>query len=253
MTFFTKKRVVIVFIITTIVALAMALFSFLSRGAAEKITFADNESTLAVRSKYSPAQKLLKNPDLSQGDLAVTSQPDGILVNFVKVLSSDPLFYEERDMQSYDTPFSLSDLDPGEYWMYARTDDHDDFIEIIKIEAGKISELNIILKETPEEEKDIAIESTWEEETETQIKETEQYYQDHPLMSHIPYRTDNFEVHIPNDQDIYLIELFPTASKALEYPQYLYELRIYKKEALNWIESKGIDPNSLEIEWTPPE
>lgn len=31
------------------------------------------------------------------------------------------------------------------------------------------------------------------------------------------------------------------------------QLRAYKQEALEWIKGKGIDPNSIKIQWSPEE
>lgn len=249
MTFFTRRKIKIIGLIVAIILLALGIIYLFSKGAKQEKTFTNNESTLEVQSQTSPVQRLISEPNKINGKLSVDSQPDGIQVDMIKVSAEDPLFLDTNSLENYTTPFSLEELETGKYWLHAQQDNYYDFVEVFDVASGKSNELQIVLEEMPLEERGINIEGS--SEVEALIKQTEQYYEDNPLMYHLPHKTENFEVHVADENDVYLIELFPGASKVLEYSEYLYELSLYKNEARDWIKSKDIDPDSIRIQWLP--
>lgn len=62
-----------------------------------------------------------------------------------------------------------------------------------------------------------------------------------PLIEYLPYETEKFSI---NYQAPFSLKI---KIKKTE------ELEIIKKEVLNWIQSKGVDPTTHQIEWLTPE
>lgn len=75
-----------------------------------------------------------------------------------------------------------------------------------------------------------------------------------PLIANLPYYSDSFEIYYGiKDKESYSVSykiiLIPQSS--LDNAEtYQNELNLLKNRAFDWVRSKGVDPNNLEIEWT---
>ena len=75
-----------------------------------------------------------------------------------------------------------------------------------------------------------------------------------PLLENLPHYSDSFEVHYGIENK----ETYSVSYKVVLIPQstpdsaeiYQGELNLLRNRALDWIRSKGVDPETLEIEWT---
>ncbi len=88
----------------------------------------------------------------------------------------------------------------------------------------------------------------------------DEFYAKYPLAEFLPHRTDHYKIEGPDEDDSYTIILYAIFNAGINGPPieeqekvYKEELRNYKNEALEWIISKDIDPNSLKLQWIPKE
>lgn len=65
--------------------------------------------------------------------------------------------------------------------------------------------------------------------------------QEFPLIEFVPYQTDEFSINY--QAPLYLKVKIKTPTKT----------ESIKQEVLNWIQSKGVDPNTHQIDWLTPE
>jgi len=76
-----------------------------------------------------------------------------------------------------------------------------------------------------------------------------------PLLKYLPYYNDHFLIEynymLPNDQAVYKITLSVSLNNPEQFERYKKEYYQYKREAIKWIEDKGIDYTKLEIIWIP--
>jgi len=86
----------------------------------------------------------------------------------------------------------------------------------------------------------------------------EDYYQKYPLTKVTPYQNEHFGIDWPNDQGVTIITLNAIFNAGVNGPpieeqeaNYKAELSQYKQEALDWIKSKGVDPDKIQIQWSP--
>src|SRR3989339_1856312 len=110
MAFFTSKKIKIIGLAAVGVLLFLGVFYLFSKGAKEEKTFAGSESVLETKSKTSPVQRLISEPDIVSSNLSVTSQPDKITVEMIKVISDNPLTLDYGTRQTLTTPFLLNNL-----------------------------------------------------------------------------------------------------------------------------------------------
>ena len=253
MSIFQKKSVKITIIVAIVATIIAGLFYIFSRGATKKQTFSDDKSVLEMQSKYSPVRLWLTNPDLTKSDLLVSTLYEGVGLHITKASSISPLVLESESREYKRTPFVLHNFDAGYYLAQVNEPNYNDFIELIYLEGGHSYDLQIHLQEVLEDKQDINIEGTTDSDIDAVIEETERFYQNNPLMKHLPYKSYNFKVHIPDENEVYLVELFPTANKVIAYDQYIKQLQDYRLEAMSWISSQGVDPDQLRIEWIPSE
>ncbi len=86
------------------------------------------------------------------------------------------------------------------------------------------------------------------------------FFEKNPLARSTPFENDHFRIDWPDDEGFTPITLFATFNAGVNGPPikeqekaYHEELKTYRNEALEYIKSKGVDPNSLEIQWIPEE
>ncbi|MBI4030000.1 hypothetical protein HY373_02355 [Candidatus Berkelbacteria bacterium] len=79
------------------------------------------------------------------------------------------------------------------------------------------------------------------------------FLQKHPLIKDLPFASSEFNIELPDENDVYEITIFGELNRPKQYPAYLEQLKKNKQLALQWIKDKGVDPNSLIIHWEPEE
>lgn len=86
------------------------------------------------------------------------------------------------------------------------------------------------------------------------------YYKKYPLAEFLPIEADHFSISGPDENGVFTISLNAIFNATVSGPpieeqeaRYHQELKQYKQEALDWIKSNGINPNSFKINWIPEE
>jgi hypothetical protein len=95
-----------------------------------------------------------------------------------------------------------------------------------------------------------------DKEQEEQIEQSDSLEKDYPVVKYLPQETLNYKLdyRLSNEDKIVLtIALYAIYNGEGQEAQYNEQLRAYKKEALDFLRSKGEDPNRYEIEYTPEE
>lgn len=71
----------------------------------------------------------------------------------------------------------------------------------------------------------------------------------------VPHREDGFyiEYKIDNGNITYKITLFAILNRPDQYQDYLNQLKLYKKQALDWLKQNGVDVDKATIEYEPPQ
>lgn len=90
------------------------------------------------------------------------------------------------------------------------------------------------------------------------ISQTDNITDNDPLLSSLPYENDNYKIDYIFEGDSidnikYSITIYPILNRESEVEQYNQQLREYKKQALDFIQSKGKDPAKLNITYDPQE
>jgi len=119
-------------------------------------------------------------------------------------------------------------LKPKTYELRVKKEGLADFNSEVKIEKGKTKTLNIKL-----------------------LTEKEQDF-----ISQLPYSNSDFSVEAANDgfnHITYNVTLYPIINGAGDVSRYHQQVKEFKNEATNWITSMGLDPQNININWTPNE
>lgn len=79
----------------------------------------------------------------------------------------------------------------------------------------------------------------------------------YPLNDNLPVQTSDYQItysYSPaTKQFYYVVTLYALINRPSQYPAYVAQLKQYKKEALDYIRSKGGDPSKMNLEILPPE
>lgn len=127
-------------------------------------------------------------------------------------------------------------LKAGEYTIKAGVGNFEEFEDKVSIKAREVSSITV------------------EVEGEEDIRATEEFYKKNPLVNLLPTSNNHFKIDYYQEgtADIkYDVILYSVSTPS--QPNYLDELKQYKREALDWIKNNGVDPSTLEIRWTPKE
>ena len=93
--------------------------------------------------------------------------------------------------------------------------------------------------------------ATEEELINNQDKEEDKLYEKNPLLKYLPHKTADFQIIFIEGPNVYQITLYAILNNPNQVDSYKQELKQYKTEALDWIQSKEVDPATLKIKWLP--
>lgn len=133
--------------------------------------------------------------------------------------SGATIFINEKERGK--TPLKIRGLKPGSYTFTAKEDGFLDVESETKIKRGK-NNLDMTLSPV--------------------------------IVLRLPHRGKNFYIERKADNnDVYKITLYAIINRPSQYESYLEQLKIYKKQALDWIRENNVDPGKIQIEYMPPE
>lgn len=75
------------------------------------------------------------------------------------------------------------------------------------------------------------------------------------ISKYLPENNDHFKAEFirENDKSFYRVTLYAIFNRPDQLDEYRSQLKEYKKEALEWLKEKGIEPSNSDIQWTPEE
>ena len=73
------------------------------------------------------------------------------------------------------------------------------------------------------------------------------------IAGFLPFANEKYKIEIKTSLRKPLVEitLYAILNKPSQYKAFKEQIKSYSKEALDWIRSKGADPNNLDIHWEP--
>ena len=73
------------------------------------------------------------------------------------------------------------------------------------------------------------------------------------LAGFLPYANEKYKIEFKTSvrKPSVEITLYAILNKPSQYGAFKEQIRSYSKEALDWIRSKGADPDNLDIKWEP--
>lgn len=72
-----------------------------------------------------------------------------------------------------------------------------------------------------------------------------------PLYDQLPKITSEYQIEKPGLDGIYVITLFATINRPSQHDVYEKQLTEFATQAVDWIKSQGVNPESLTIQWSP--
>ncbi|MBU1167319.1 hypothetical protein KKC60_02835, partial [Patescibacteria group bacterium] len=184
----------------------------------------------------------------SMGYLVVNLPEQGVV--YVKNLD-DPS-NNRKNEESRFTTSSSQVIPPGYYEVYAEASDlkKDIFLETVEVFIGKETKLDIVFAELDKERRQQVPE---EQEISTSSELEEQfnkYTLANPLLPYLPYKTEGYEIYLP-DYFTYKVQvdLYPTVTFQQDSQKFRDEIDQYKSEINAWVESNGVDPETVEFNY----
>lgn len=147
---------------------------------------------------------------------------------------------DDKEIGTVELPYTVK-LAKGEHTIKALGTVYEKLEKKVTIKTGEEHRLRLDFRTAGEGEED--------------IKATEKFFEENPLVKILPHNEPRFEIgfYQKGSSDIfYKITLHPIESSA-DKEAFQKELKTIKENALNWIKNNGVSPEKLNIEWTPPE
>lgn len=180
--------------------------------------------------------------NLKEPELIKTSPPESEFIDYedqplMSFAFKNRVYLEEEDIQIQPNIDFSSSFGKGYLGTKKIT------ITGLKLEPSKTYTINIKTENLFGKKKTFALKYKT-----IDLKESEGSY---PLGDFLPEHNSRFKINYNNG--VYEITLYAIINSPSQYEQYKVDLKKYKQESLDWIKSKGVDPNSLKIKWLPPE
>lgn len=243
----TKKLKVFLFILIAVTVIIFTIVILVILNKRQTITFSNSETKLEVKEINFLEKRLLKNQEINTGKLIILSEPTGAEVIIRPLASAAPLTFKGETFFKLVSPQEIN-FEPGLYWINASKLNYNVFSNIFYIFPSKENKFKIVLKPIGDLAEPQAFFTEEDKKAEVKVKE---YYQKYPLANFLPYITDHFKIYSPTEENVYIIELFPTASLVTENSLYQKQKEQYKEEALTWISEKKFNINGLKIKFVP--
>lgn len=163
-------------------------------------------------------------------DISINSIPEGASVEF--------------DGKTYKTPINLKEIKEGSYTLVFSREGYIERKEKIQVSESNRS---FLFRLYTQETAPSVLSSDLSESAQVSGSEFEK------LSKFLPFKNIKFKVEkqIVGGRPSIAITLYAILNRPSQFKEYKKDLNQFGKEALDWIRTKGVDPDKLNIIWNP--
>ena len=165
-----------------------------------------------------------------EGNITIQSAPAGAKVLF--------------EGKTYDSPAKLANIAAGSHKVELSKEGYKKRVDEVRVEKGKSTKITLRLYSR--EISPTAVRAGLDDVS--KIKSDLE-----KIADYLPFGNEKYRIELVSSgrKPTIKITLYAIFNRDSQYSQFNRDLKAFSKEALDWIRSKGADPENLDIKWEP--